>query len=369
MMIGRKTQRLNRDQLASIHKILIIQQKPFGDILLNTGYLPELRRHFPKARIDYLIQRPYITILKNNPHLDNLIIMEKPPGRGPRYYYAQLKAAITVRKGSYDLIIDQLRGTSSARVIMLSGAPYRLGWIKKRWNFLYNIQIPKAEIRYKSYYKFDLLAPLGIKTKDHGLEYKIEKSSLAMIENWLDVVGLESGKFIVLSPGTPVKGKQWYLDGYVQLADRIASQTDFSVVLLWGPHEKKDAEYVQAQMKNRSILAPPTSFNEAGALLRSARLLVTNDGGINHLAVSQKTPSISIFGPLSNPLKWCAWHRKEYLYLNDWEFKDRRDNSFNITPDQVFEKVQELLTTLVCVDNSSNKKFAVRNWTETHAKS
>ncbi len=344
-MTSNKIQKLNRDQLASIHKILIIQQKPFGDILLNTGYLPELRRQFPKAQIDYLIQRPYITILEDNPHLDNLVIMEKPPGRGPRYYYAQLKAAFAVRKVRYDLIIDQLRGTSSARIIILSGAPYRLGWIKKRWNFLYNIQIPKAEIRYKSYYKFDLLAPLGIKTNDHGLEYKIKKSSLEMIENWLDLVGLESGKFIVLSPGTPVKGKQWHLDGYVQLADRIASLADFSVVLLWGPREKKDVEYIHARMKNRSILAPPTSFNEAGALLRSAKLLVTNDGGINHLAVSQKTPAVSIFGPLSSPLKWCAWHRKEYLYLKDWNFKNRNDQTFNITSDQVFEKVQKLLNT------------------------
>ena len=345
-MIGRKIQRLNRNQLASIHKILIIQQKPFGDILLNTGYLPELRRHFPKAQIDYLIQRPYLTILEDNPHLDNLVIMEKPPGRGPRYYYAQFTSAFAVRKARYDLIIDQLRGTSSARIVMLSGAPYRLGWIKKRWNFLYNIQIPKAEIRYKSYYKFDLLAPLGIKTIDHGIEYKIKKSSLEMIENWLDVAGLESGKFIVLSPGTPVKGKQWHLDGYVQVGDRIVNQTGFSVVLLWGPREKKDSEYIQTQMKARSILAPPTSFNEAGALLHHAKLLVTNDGGINHLAVSQNTPAVSIFGPLSSPLKWCAWHRKEYMYLKDWDFKDRRDNTFNFRPDQVFEKVLELLNIL-----------------------
>ncbi len=337
---------LTNTQIDSINRIIIIQQKPFGDILLNTGYLPELRRHFPKARIDYLIQRPYISVLKDNPHLDNLIIMEKPHGRGPRFYLAQLKAALYVRSLAYDLIIDQIRGTSSARIVMLSGAPYRLGWIKKRWNFLYNIQVPQAEIRYKSFYKFDLLAPLGIKSKDHGLEYKITKFSLKTIKNWLSTVGLEPGKFIVLSPGSPISGKQWYLDGYVQVGNRIVNQTDFSVVLLWGPHERKDSEYIQARIDARCTLAPPTSFNEAGALLRSAKMLITNDGGINHLAVSQETPAISIFGPLSNPLKWCAWHRKEYLYLKDWDFKDRSDKTFNITPNQVFKKFLELLCIL-----------------------
>ena len=345
-MSNRKLQKLTAAQIDSIHRILIIQQKPFGDILLNTGYLPELRRHFPEARIDYLIQRPYISVLKDNPHLDNLIIMEKPHGRGPRYYLAQFKAAFRVRNLAYDLIIDQLRGTSSARIVMLSGAPYRLGWIKKRWNILYNIQVPQAEIRYKSFYKFDLLAPLGIKTKDHGLEYKIKKSSLKSIESWLSATGLEPGKFIVISPGTPIRGKQWYLDGYVQVGNRIVNQSDFSLVLLWGPHEKKDSEYIQARMHAKSVLAPPTTFNEAGALLRSAKMLITNDGGINHLAVSQGTPSISIFGPLSSPLKWCAWHRKEYMYLKDWDFRNRSDNTFNVTPDQVFQKFLELLDIL-----------------------
>ena len=40
--MAKKYQKLTETQLAEIKKILIIQQKPFGDILLNTGYLPKL---------------------------------------------------------------------------------------------------------------------------------------------------------------------------------------------------------------------------------------------------------------------------------------------------------------------------------------
>ena len=50
---------LTEKEKSAIKRILIIQQKPFGDILLNTGYLPELRKHFQHAQIDYLIQNPY----------------------------------------------------------------------------------------------------------------------------------------------------------------------------------------------------------------------------------------------------------------------------------------------------------------------
>jgi ADP-heptose:LPS heptosyltransferase len=339
-------QKLESYQLVEIKKILIIQQKPYGDILLNTGYLPELRRHFPRAQIDYLIQRPYVTVLEDNPHLDDLIIMEKPVGRGLRFILPQVKAAIKVRKRRYDLIIDQLRGTSSARIVIFSGAKYRLGYIKKGWNFLYNVQIPQAQVRYRSLYKFDLLAPLGIRVKEHDLEYKIKPASFDYIREWIQKVGLENDEFVVISPGSPVKVKRWNLDNFAALGDKIHRQTDFKVVLSWAPDEKQYADYIKTKMETNAVMAPPTSFNEAGALLNFAKLLICNDSGINHLAVSQKTPSISIFGPKSNPLKWCAWHKNEYIYIKDMEFKNPDDDRFNITPDHVFEKLQELLSIL-----------------------
>jgi len=45
--------RIPEEELGKIRKILLIQYKPFGDVLLNTGYLPTLRKHFPNAQIDY----------------------------------------------------------------------------------------------------------------------------------------------------------------------------------------------------------------------------------------------------------------------------------------------------------------------------
>jgi ADP-heptose:LPS heptosyltransferase len=99
-------------------------------------------------------------------------------------------------------------------------------------------------------------------------------------------------------------------------------------------------------MKTPVLISPPTTFNQAGALLNFAKVLICNDGGINHLAVSQGLPSISIFGPKSNPLKWCAWHKKEYVYMKDMAFKDPNDDRFNITPDQVFEKLLDLFDIL-----------------------
>lgn len=329
------------DELSRIQKILIIQYKPFGDVLLNTGYLPTLRKHFPDAQIDYLIQKPYRTLLEDNPYLDNLILMEKKKKKTISYFSERLRMIRLVRKRKYNVIVDQLRGTGSAQITMFSGSPYRLGWTQKRWNWVYNYKVQRDNFRYYSRAKFDLLNPLGIEEEDHNTYYIIKPESLHYIQIWIHKKQLEKEKLVVISPASPVPAKQWSPARFAQLADLIVSGTDFKVILLWGPGEKHLSQSIASQMKNIPIIAPPTTFNQAGALLKHATMYIGNDGGINHLAVAMETPSIAIFGPTSNPKKWVAWHKPQHMYLRDWHFKDRTDNNFNITPEQVFEKFKE----------------------------
>jgi len=327
------------EKLVEIRKILLIQYKPFGDILLNTGYLPVLKRKFSDATIDFLIQRPYITLLKDNPFIDNLVIMEKK--KGFQYYLERWRIMKEVRSRNYDLIIDQLRGTGSAQITLFSGAKFRLGWKLKRWNWVYNYKVARENIRYYALLKFDVLKPLGIKEDEVGLYYKIEEESLEYIDDWLKDNQIYNEKLVIVSPGTPVKRKQWSLDNFVMLCDLILKQTNFKLILLWGPGEQADVDYIAERMVGKAIIALPTTFNQAAALLTRAAMYIGNDGGINHLAVSTETPSIAIFGPTSNPKKWVAWHKPQHMYLRDWDFKDRTDSTFNISPEQVFEKFKE----------------------------
>ena len=70
-------------------------------------------------------------------------------------------------------------------------------------------------------------------------------------------------------------------------------------------------------------------------------MLICNDGGINHLAVSQNTPSIGVICPTSDPVRWTAWHKDIHFYFKGWHSDDKKDNSFNISPEQVFEKLED----------------------------
>lgn len=60
-------------ELSGIKRILVIKPRAIGDVLLSTAVLPNLRRQFPTAQIDFLVEKFAAPVLKNNPFIDNII--------------------------------------------------------------------------------------------------------------------------------------------------------------------------------------------------------------------------------------------------------------------------------------------------------
>jgi heptosyltransferase III len=64
----------------SIKKILVIQIRPLGDVLLATSYLEALKKKYPNAIIDFFVSEPFDQVVRNHPYIQTLII---PPKKGP----------------------------------------------------------------------------------------------------------------------------------------------------------------------------------------------------------------------------------------------------------------------------------------------
>jgi ADP-heptose:LPS heptosyltransferase len=105
---------------SEIKRILIIQFRPFGDVLLATSYLGALRESFPRVDIDFLVKEPYLEVLDKNPYLSNVIFL--PQEKGISYILGRVKLIFEIRKRKYDLIIDQQNGVGSGQVLLFSGA-------------------------------------------------------------------------------------------------------------------------------------------------------------------------------------------------------------------------------------------------------
>jgi heptosyltransferase II len=308
---------------------------------LNTSYLSALKDRFPKAKIDFLVSKPFDSILEENPYLSEVITFRRY--KGLKYTLERIKIFIQIFLRHYSLVIDQQSGVGSAQITFFSAATYRLGFQHLKWQWIYNIKAGKPKQRYSASMRFDLLKPLRIKEQPYQLYYHIKKESYTYIQEWLGKENLLKEKLICISPGSPSLKKKWDIQLYAELADRILKSTKYKIIILWAKSEEEDLKKMLAHMKQKPIAAPHTSLNQGAALLTHCSLLICNDGGMNHISVVTKTPSVAFFGH-TNPTNWCPHSVfPDHYCLSNRQKYSPTDFSFGISVEQAYAKVLSIL--------------------------
>ncbi len=333
--------RIPEQQLKQIKKVLVIQLGPIGDALLTTSYFRALKEYLPGIELHYLIKQQYVKAIANHPLIDKIVPIAK--GRGMEYYRARWEAVKQIRAEKYDLVIDQQNMPASQIITALSGAPLRLGYADARFSSAYNYKAPRREIRYSAQRKFDIVIPLGMKEQKADIFFYIDDAAHDYVKSWLKAEGLAGKDFVCMSPSSPIPRKKWNAGNFAKLADRIVAELGLPVVFVWAPNELTDVEAVREQMNEQSILAPKTSLMEVAALLKRGRLLLCNDGGLNHLAVATKTETLAFFGN-TDPADWSpASVYSHHHHLYNPRHDSSADFDFGISPNEAFRKVCEIL--------------------------
>ncbi|MFI9640657.1 glycosyltransferase family 9 protein [Micromonospora sp. NPDC051925] len=118
----------------------------------------------------------------------------------------------------------------------------------------------------------------------------------------------------VVHPGSKIEAKRWPADRFATLARRLAGQ-GHQVVVTGSAGERDLATRVAAGagLPESAVLAGRTDLGELAGLVAGARLVVSGDTGVGHLATAYRTPSVLLFGPVP-PARWGPpadrpWHR------------------------------------------------------------
>jgi len=132
---------------------------------------------------------------------------------------------------------------------------------------------------------------------------------------------------IVLLPAAGRAEKEWPIENFRQLAERIGSRA----LVVWGPNERAKAEAIGAQ------LAPKTSLRELARVLRDASIVIGTDTGPLHLAAALRTPVVGLYGP-TNPKRNGPYGQVENCIETFTTTKSMQD----IPVDAVMRKMEEL---------------------------
>ena len=287
------------------NKILLIQFRQIGDVLLSTAAAEVLKANFPAATLDFLTQPPSDQALARNPAVNEVLIYDagKP-----------LQWLLKVRRRRYDLVIDLMSNPRSALVTAISGAKIKAGpaYTYSAWAYNLKLKLKPGQKEYNPFFKIDLLSQLGLRNifypypKCYPAAEDLEWAAGAVAEMFPAGDPKERGRlFIAFSPASRRTTRRWPAEHYARLAAMITQKTKAAVLVLWGPGEKPLAQDIVREADHPSVMLSPETptLSRLSALLKQAALLVSNCNGAKHIAQASDIPTLGIYGS-SKPESW-----------------------------------------------------------------
>lgn len=265
-------------------KVLVIRFSSIGDIVLTTPVIRCLKQQRPDVEIHYLTKHTYSNLLAQNPYISKL-----------HYLHDELDEIIEILKTEkYDFIIDlhnNLRTLRVKKALNVQSHSFRKLNVQK-W-LLTNLKVnlmPDISIveRY-----FETVAPLKVHNDGKGLDYylpadqKLSNTDIPM-SHWGGYVGCVIGG----SCGT----KQLPVAQWEKFCDIIP----YPVMLMGGPEDREDGNEIAMQDPIKIYNScGKFNLNESAELVKIARVIVSNDTGLMHVAAAYQKPIVSLWGNTS----------------------------------------------------------------------
>jgi predicted lipopolysaccharide heptosyltransferase III len=284
-----------------MRNILVIKLRYIGDVLLATPTLQALKASYPASRLTVIVNRGTEDILLMNPHVDELVPLDKGS------IAAQWRFVSGLRRRGFDAVIDLTDADRSAFLSWMSGAPVRIGFNDEHRlrGWCYTAVAQGASAIHRIERDLAALAPLGIPASDCIPRLWLSADDETRAADLLSGLGIRPDRaFVVLQPGARYWFKAWPCERFAELADRLAEQYRFQIVIGGTQQEAGLAQQIVHAAKSRPVsMAGLAGVRTFAAVLKRSALFVGNDSGAMHIATAVGAPVVALFGP-SNPAEW-----------------------------------------------------------------
>jgi ADP-heptose:LPS heptosyltransferase len=318
---------LTRDSNQAFHEVLVMRALPgLGDFSCVTPALRGLRAALPNARISLLGLKSTRDLVARYPHLvDDFLEFPGFPGlpEQPVDPVALLDFLQRFR-GHFDLALQMHgSGTFSNLVVQLLRARTTAGFYtppqvcpNSRTFAPYPKGLPEPLVW------LSLLEFLGLPTHGDQLEFPLSTTDEVALEAVLRAVGVpietSLGSMAVVHVGASDPRKRLDPRVLAGVADGLAAR-GFAVVLTGAREEAGLARavrgYASCRSSDLSDLSGRTSLGALGALVRRAKIVVTPDTGVSHLASALRTPSVVVF-TTGDVQRWAPLCRERHRVVD-----------------------------------------------------
>jgi ADP-heptose:LPS heptosyltransferase len=303
--------------------ILVLQMKRIGDLVLTTPVFTALRAQFPESRITIVADGPCASLLPAVAGVDERLVYSRC-GDNRDVWRA-------VRRGGWDVCLDFTETDRSALMTLLSRAKQRVTFAGTRW------------LRRLAYRKFvdspvrlshtcdrylELLRPLGIvcgenETPMPELHVAGDDRAVAFVDAPAALPG-ESSEYVLIHPGTARAEKYWPAGRWADVIHALRRH-GHRCAITCGPDAFESAHVEEVLLVEKALswqinpeapgafaspwIARPAKLSHLAALVEKARIVLSCDTSVVHLAAALRRPQIALFGP-TNPFHWRPRHER-----------------------------------------------------------
>ncbi|HTU91490.1 MAG TPA: glycosyltransferase family 9 protein [Gemmataceae bacterium] len=281
--------------------ILLIKLDAMGDVLRTTALLPLLAKAHPRAALTWITRPESKPLLENNPYLAEVVS-----------YGADSLVHLLAR--SFDRVINLDAGKLSAGLATAARSPRKDGFLLHEKGHV--VPTNEAARRWLEMGIFDDLKRANTRTYQSvmaeildlpstGHHYVLELKGLEQekARTHLQSLGLNLSRPIVgLNTGAGGRWplKQWRLDGFQELIERLDEESEVQVLLLGGKTERDRHEWLKKHAQAPVFdSGNDNDLRHFTALTAQCAVVVTGDTLAMHVALATGRRVVVLFGPTS----------------------------------------------------------------------
>jgi ADP-heptose:LPS heptosyltransferase len=277
-----------------IERILLIQLRRLGDVVLSTALLDDLHRALPHASIDMLVGRHAAPLVAGHPLIRKRIVLED---------HGTLGTSRLVRAAHYDAVFDIQGSMRTAMITRASGAPLRVGWKVRASPLAYTHALARSGVpEYVVRRRRRLLELGGIPVGDTLPRIELTERERLQGESDLRSAGAPAvGHRVAFALVTSSPARDWPVARFAALGNALLDRGVTPIVLAAGT----PAAIVSRlrALCPRAVIVPALDADRDGemrrflSVLAGCDVLLSGDTGPAHMADALGVPRVTVYGP------------------------------------------------------------------------
>ncbi|MDR5883977.1 glycosyltransferase family 9 protein [Caballeronia sp. LZ032] len=313
-----------RDWGAEVKRILCIRLDNLGDVLMTTPALHALRAAQPGRQLTLLASRagkaaaPFIDAIDDVIEYDAPWVKQDAPvdaladlAMRARLNTAQFDAAVIFSVYSQNPL-------PAAMLCHLAGIPLRLAHCRENPYGLLSDWVQETEpqqgTRHEVERQLALVARVGARTADTRMRFNVRPEDAASLAQKLRARGVDPhAPFIVVHPGASADSRRYPVERFAEAIGRLGAHLQWPMLVTGSQGESPLCREACGASARAFDLSGALELGELAALIRHARVLLSNNSGPVHFASALGTPVVDLYA-LTNPqhMPWQTPHRVLY---------------------------------------------------------